>query len=429
MTTFLIVGLLGFLVVGVPIGFSMLLTSIVYLLIKGDVPMIAVAQRLVAGTDQYLLLAIPFFFLAAELMNSGGIMNQLVRVAMALVGHFRGGLGHVSVLANILLSGISGSAAADAAGLGRLQVEMMKKGGYGAAFAAALGAAAATIGPVIPPSIPFVVYGGIAGVSVGALFLAGIIPGLLMGVFLMVAVWIIAKKRDYPLQPWAGFRVLARETINATPILVLPLIILGGILSGAFTATEAAVVAAAYAFIVGKFLLRTLNWRDLYPICVKVGFDSANLMFIIAASAIYTWILARENIPQEIATSILDFSREPWVVLLLINVILLILGTALEPVVILVLVVPIFDPLIRALGIDPVHFGVIITLNLMIGLLTPPMGSVIFIMMSIANVSMEDLMKECWPFMLALLLLLIVITYIPWLTLVIPNIYYGPTGG
>ena len=259
MTTFLIVGLLGFLVVGVPIGFSMLLTSIVYLLIKGDVPMIAVAQRLVAGTDQYLLLAIPFFFLAAELMNSGGIMNQLVRVAMALVGHFRGGLGHVSVLANILLSGISGSAAADAAGLGRLQVEMMKKGGYGAAFAAALGAAAATIGPVIPPSIPFVVYGGIAGVSVGALFLAGIIPGLLMGVFLMVAVWIIAKKRDYPLQPWAGYRVLARETVNAIPILVLPLIILGGILSGAFTATEAAVVAAAYAFVVGKFLLRTLE--------------------------------------------------------------------------------------------------------------------------------------------------------------------------
>jgi tripartite ATP-independent transporter DctM subunit len=427
-TAFLILGLLGFLAIGIPIGFSMLLTSIVYLLVKGDVSLIAVAQRLVAGTDQYLLLAIPFFFLAAELMNSGGIMQRLVRVAMALVGHFRGGLGHVSVIANILLSGISGSAAADAAGLGRLQVEMMTRGGYSASFAAALGAAAATIGPVIPPSIPFVVYAGMAGVSVGALFLAGIIPGLLMGVFLMAAVWLIARKRNYPLQPWAGYRSILVETVHAAPILVLPLIILGGILSGAFTPTEAAVVAAAYAFLVGKFLLRTLAWRDLYPICQKVGYDTANLMFIIAASAIYTWILARENVPQEIAASILSFSREPWMVLLLINIILLILGTALEPVVILVLVVPIFDPLIRALGIDPIHFGVVVTLNLMIGLLTPPMGSVIFIMMAIAKVSMEDLMRECWPFMLALTLLLLIITYVPWLVLVIPNLYYGAGG-
>jgi tripartite ATP-independent transporter DctM subunit len=424
-TEFLIFGLLGFLLLNIPIAFSMLLTSILYLLLQGDVPLIAVAQRVVAGTDQYLLLAIPFFFLAAELMNSGGIMQQLVRVAMAMVGHFRGGLGHVSVVANILLSGISGSAAADAAGLGRLQVEVMKRGGYSASFAAALGAAAATIGPVFPPSIPFVVYGGIAGVSVGALFLAGILPGLLMGVFLMVAVWVIAKRRDYPLQPWQGSRHLASETWSATPILTLPVIILGGILSGVFTPTEAAVVAAVYAFVVGKFLLRTLRWADLYPIFIKVGHDTANLMFIIASSAIYTWILARENVPQDLAAAMLSVSTEPWIVLLLINVVLLILGTALEPVVILVLVVPIFDPLIRTLGVDPVHFGVVVTLNLMIGLLTPPMGSVIFIMMAIAKVSMEDLMRECWPFMVALTLLLVLITYIPWIVLIVPDLYYG----
>lgn len=425
MTAFLVFGLFGFLLVGVPIGFSLLLTSAIYLLMKGDVGLVAVAQRTVAGTDHYLLLAIPFFFLAAELMNSGGIMQQLVRVSMAMVGHLRGGLGHVSVIANILLSGISGSAAADAAGLGRLQVEMMKKGGYSAGFAAALGASAATIGPVFPPSIPFVVYGGIAGVSVGALFLAGIIPGLLMGLFLMIAVWIIAKKRNYPLQPWMGFRVLVRETVNAAPILVLPIIILGGILGGAFTPTEAAIVAAAYAFVVGKFLMRTLKWTDLYPIFVRVGTESANLMFIIAASTIYTWILAREAIPQELTSAMLSLSREPWIVLFLINIILLILGTVLEPVVILILVIPIFDPLIRELGIDPVHFGVLVTLNLMIGLITPPMGSVIFIMMAVARVSMETFMRECWPFMVALLILLLVITYIPWLTLVIPNLYYN----
>lgn len=426
MTLFLVVGLLFFLGIGVPIGFALLLTSIGYLLMIGDVPLVVVAQRVIAGTDQYLMLAIPFFFLAAELMNSGGIMRQLVRVASALVGHLRGGLGHVSVVANILLSGVSGSAAADAAGLGRLQVEIMTRGGYSPAFAAALGAAAATIGPVFPPSIPFVVYGGIAGVSVGALFLAGIVPGLLMGVALMIAVGIIARRRRYPLQEWRGFAHLTVETVRATPILVLPAIILGGILSGVFTATEAAVVAAAYAFVVGKFLSRTLRWGDLYPILVRVGHDTANLMFIIVSSAVYTWILARENVPQELAAAILSISDQPWLVLLLINVLLLVLGTALEPVVVLVLVVPILDPLIRSLGIDPIHFGVVVTLNLMIGLLTPPMGSVIFIMMAIAKVSMAELIRECWPFMAALTLLLLVITYVPWLVLIVPDLYYGP---
>jgi tripartite ATP-independent transporter DctM subunit len=238
-------------------------------------------------------------------------------------------------------------------------------------------------------------------------------------------VWIIAKKRNYPLQPWMGFRHLFRETFGSLPILMLPIIILGGILSGAFTATEAAIVAAAYAFLVGKFLLRTLQWRDLYPIFVRVGTESANLMFIIASSAIYTWILARENVPQELTQAMLSLSHEPWVVLLLINILLLILGTVLEPVVVLVLVVPIFDPLIRQLGIDPVHFGVIITLNLMIGLLTPPMGSVIFIMMAVGKVSMEALMKECWPFMLALTALLFLLTYVPWIVTFVPNLYYG----
>ena len=423
MTALLIVGLFAFLLLGIPIGFSMLLASILYLLVAGDVPLIAVAQRMAAGTDQYLLLAIPFFFLAAELMNSGGIMGQLVRVASAMVGHFRGGLGHVSVLANMLLSGISGSASADAAGLGRLQIEMMRKGGYDVAFAAALGGAAATIGPVIPPSIPFVVYGGIAGVSIGQLFLAGIVPGILMGVFLMAAVWVIARRRGYPLQPWRGFRALVAELGGALPIMALPAIILGGILSGAFTPTEAAIVAAAYALLVGKFLLRTLRWADLPPILVRVGTDTARLMFILCASSLFAWILALESVPQQLAGAMLSISQERWVVLLLINLLLLLLGTFLEPVVLLVLLVPILDPLIRQVGIDPVHFGVVITLNLMIGLLTPPVGSVMFIMMAIGNVSMAQLTRECWPFIAVLAALLMLITYVPWIVMFVPDMY------
>ena len=422
MSAVLIIGLFVFLALDIPIAFSMLLASILYLLADGNVPLIAVAQRMVAGTDQYLLLAIPFFFLAAELMSSAGIMAQLVRVAGAMVGHLRGGLGHVSVLANMLLSGISGSASADAAGLGRLQVEMMREGGYDVSFAAALGAAA-TIGPVIPPSIPFVVYGGIAGVSIGDLFLAGIVPGILMGVFLMVAVWVIAKRRDYPLQPWRGLRALMIEAWHALPIVLLPAIILGGILSGAFTPTEAAIVAAFYAFLVGKFLLGTLRWGDIVPILIKVGADSSRLMLILCASSVFAWILARESVPQELAGLVLAISDERWVVLLLVNLLLLLLGTFLEPVILLVLLVPILDPLIRQVGINPVHFGVVITLNLMIGLLTPPVGSVMFIMMAIANVSMAELTRECWPFILMLLLLLIVITYVPWIVMVVPDLY------
>jgi tripartite ATP-independent transporter DctM subunit len=329
----------------------------------------------------------------------------------------------------MLLSGISGSAAADAAGLGRLQVEMMRKGGYDVGFAAALGAAAATIGPVIPPSIPFVVYGGIAGVSIGDLFLAGIIPGILMGLFLMVAVWAIAERRGYPLQPWRGFTALAVEMWRALPIMVLPAIILGGILSGAFTPTEAAVVAAAYAFLVGKFLLRTLRWADILPILIKVGADSARLMLILCASSLFAWILARESVPQQLASVVLSISEERWVVLLLVNLLLLLLGTFLEPVILLVLLVPILDPLVRQVGIDPVHFGVVITLNLMIGLLTPPVGSVMFIMMAIANVSMGELTRECWPFIAALTLLLVIVTYVPWIVMVVPDLYGHTAAG
>ena len=425
MTLFLLLGLVVLLALNVPIAFAMLFISILYLLFKGDVPLIAVAQRVVAGTDHYLLLAIPFFFLAAELMGLGGMLDRLMRFATVLVGHIRGGLAQVNVLSSMLFAGISGSAVADAAGMGRLEIEMMHKGGYGRGFAAAITASSSTIGPVIPPSIPFVVYAGIAGVSVGSLFLAGIVPGILMGVGLMVAVDVIARKRNYPRERRATLREVLIATWYSIPILLLPVIIIGGIRSGVFTPTEAAVVAAVYAFALGWLLLRTLGWLALYGALLKVGTDTARLTFIIASSSIFAWILAREGIPQAIANAFVEISREPWVVLLLINVLLLILGMFLEPIVVLVLLTPILSPLITLIGIDPVHFGVIMTINLMLGLLTPPVGTVMFIVMGIANLTMEQYLAETWPFIAVLIVVLLLVTYVPAVSLFLPNLFSG----
>jgi C4-dicarboxylate transporter DctM subunit len=425
MTIFLLVGLLFFLFIDIPIAFSLLLTSILYLVLEGSIPLVAAAQGVVAGTDHYLLLAIPFFFLAAEIMNEAGIMERLVRVSSAFVGHIRGGLAHMGVIANMLLAGVSGSAVADAAGLGRIQIEIMRKGGYGAGFSAAITGAAATIGPVIPPSIPFVVYGSIAGVSVGSLFLAGVVPGLLMGLFLMGAAYVISLRRDYPMRARASANEILREFWRALPVLLLPVIILGGIMSGVFTPTEAAAVASAYALILGMFVMRTLTLRQFAGVLVRVGRDTARLLFIIASGSLYAWLLAREGVPQEIATFFLSISQEPWIVLLMINILLLILGCFLEPIVNLILIVPILAPLVHTIGVDLIHFGVIVTLNLMLGLITPPVGTIMFLMMSIGKISMEEFTRECFPFLIALFVVLGLTTYVPFLVLWLPNLYMG----
>jgi C4-dicarboxylate transporter DctM subunit len=425
MTIFLLIGLLFFLFIDIPIAFSLLLTSILYLVLEGSIPLVAAAQGVVAGTDHYLLLAIPFFFLAAEIMNEAGIMERLVRVSSAFVGHIRGGLAHMGVIANMLLAGVSGSAVADAAGLGRIQIEIMRKGGYGAGFSAAITGAAATIGPVIPPSIPFVVYGSIAGVSVGSLFLAGVVPGLLMGLFLMGAAYVISLRRDYPMRARASAKEILREFWRALPVLLLPVIILGGIMSGVFTPTEAAAVASAYALILGMFVMRTLTLRQFAGVLVRVGRDTARLLFIIASGSLYAWLLAREGVPQEIATFFLSISQEPWIVLLMINILLLILGCFLEPIVNLILIVPILAPLVHTIGVDLIHFGVIVTLNLMLGLITPPVGTIMFLMMSIGKISMEEFTRECFPFLIALFVVLGLTTYVPFLVLWLPNLYMG----
>jgi C4-dicarboxylate transporter DctM subunit len=423
MMSLLILGLFFFFTLNIPIAFSMILTSLVYLIIKGDIPLIVVVQQIAVGTDKYLLLAIPFFFLAGELMNAGGIMDRLVRLSKALVGHIPGGLGHVNVVESMIFAGMSGSAVSDVTAMGFIEIEMMRRMGYGSGFAAAITAGSATIGPVIPPSIPFVIYGGITGVSVGKLFLGGIVPGVMMGLFLMVAIYILAVRRGYERSVRPPLLQILKEIFNSIPILILPLIIIGGILSGVFTPTEAAVVAAVYAFFLGTAVLKATDLREVFRLMIKVGLSTAKLMFIIAAASLFGWIMARENAPLLMTKVFLSISDNPYVVLLMINILLLVLGCVMETIAVMVILVPILTPLVQSMGVDLIHFGVMITLNLMIGLVTPPVGMVMYAVISIAKVSVIEFTRESLPFIIALLAVLFLITYFPSIVLWVPSLF------
>jgi tripartite ATP-independent transporter DctM subunit len=425
MTTLLVVGLVLLLVLNVPVAYAMIGVSLFYLALKPDLPIIVAAQQVAAGTDKFLLLAIPYFFLASEFMSSGGIMQRLVDLSRALVGHLRGGLGQMNIIGSVFFAGISGSAVADAAGMGRMEIEIMRRGGYPHAFSAVVTATSATIGPIIPPSIPLVVYGSIANVSVGKLFLAGFLPGLLMALFLMVAVHWLSVRNDYPRDRWVGWHALSLTMLRSIPVLMLPVIILGGIFSGVFTATESAIVAAAYAMLMG-LVMRELAWAEIPRVLVRVASDTARVMLIVAAAALYSWIMAREGIPGQIAAWFLALNADPWMFLLLVNVMLLVLGCFMEPLPIMVIVVPTLLPVVNTLGIDLVHFGLVVTLNLMIGLVTPPVGLVMFVVMHITGLKLEEFVKALWPFLVALLCALLVITYVPSISLFLPRVFYGP---
>jgi tripartite ATP-independent transporter DctM subunit len=423
-TALLVLGLVVLLALNVPVAYSMIGVSLLYIALKPDLPIIVAAQQVAAGTDKFLLLAIPFFFLASEFMTTGGIMQRLVDLSRALVGHLRGGLGQMNIVGSVFFAGISGSAVADAAGMGRMEIEIMRRGGYPHAFSAVVTATSATIGPIIPPSIPLVVYGSIANVSVGKLFLAGFLPGLLMALFLMIAVHWLSVRNDFPRDPWRGFRVLGRTVVRSIPVLMLPVIILGGIFSGVFTATESAIVAAAYAMLIG-LILRELPWSAIPGVLVRVAGDTARIMLIVAAAALYSWIMAREGIPGRVAEFFLGLGSDAWSFLLLVNVMLLLLGCFMEPLPIMVIVVPTLLPAVNALHIDVVHFGLVVTLNLMIGLVTPPVGLVMFVVMHITGLRLEAFVKALWPFLLALIGALLVITYVPSISLFLPNLFYA----
>jgi tripartite ATP-independent transporter DctM subunit len=378
-----------------------------------------------SGTTSFTLLAIPFFILAGNLMNTGGMTQRLVHFAQCLVGHIRGGLGHVTVVTNMIMAGMSGSAVADATGTGVVLIPAMEKAGYPRAFSAALVGAASTIGPIIPPSIPFVIFGSITGTSVGRLFLGGFLPGILMGILLMITVAILSKRRGYRREQRANRREVLIAALQATPAWGAPIIIIGGILAGIFTPTEAAVAASLYALILGMLVYGEIKVADLPRILWETIQNTVQVMFIISAAGIFGFLLVRQQVPTALVEGLMSLTTTPWVVLLIINVILLILGCFMEAIAIMLLTIPIFMPLIAQVGVDPVHFGVVLTLNLMIGLLTPPVGMVLYAVSAISKVPLWPLAKELWPYIVALTVCLGVVTYVPGLVLWIPNLVMG----
>lgn len=418
--------LVSLMVLGLPVAVAMCLTSVVTLVLLGQTEILSVmGQRMYSSTTAFPLLAIPFFILAGNLMNTGGMTERIFRFAHSLVGHFKGGLGQVNVLGSMVFAGMSGSALADAMGLGAIEVKAMVKSGYQPRFAAAVSAASATIGPVIPPSIPLVIYGSMSGVSVGALFLGGLVPGILMGVAMMVTVYIIAVKRNYPREPRATAHEVVRALLGGLAAIATPALIMGGILSGIFTPTEASVAASIYALFLGLTVYRELHWADLPEILWDTVRQTAQVMFIVAAAGLFGWLLIYLRVPDALIAWLSALSGNPLVVLIIINVILLMLGCFMEGIAIMLLTIPIFMPIIGQLGINPIHFGVLMTLNLMLGLLTPPVGMVLYAMSSVARVPMMVLAKELVPFLVSLFVVLALITAVPVLVTWLPDLIMG----
>lgn len=409
---------------GMAIAFSMGITSLVVVVIDrgvGNIPYGIIAQRMVYGVNSFPLLAIPFFLLAGRLMNTAGITDRIFNFCNLLIGHIKGGLGHVNILASMIFAGMSGSAVSDAVGLGQIEIKAMKDQGYDADFSAAVTAASATIGPIIPPSIPMVLYGVLGNVSVGALFIGGIVPGVLMGLFMMITVSVIAHRRGYPIRARASFRDIARGTIRALFPLLCPIILIGGIWGGIFTPTEAAAVAVVYSLFLGLILYRELNLRKLIKVLREALDDTSVILFIIAAASLYGWLLARYQIPSGIAEKILSITQDPVTILLLINGFLLIVGCFMESLAAINILTPILLPLVTKVGIDPLHFGVVMVLNLMIGLLTPPVGMVLYAVQRVADVPFERLQKALLIYFIPLILVLLLITLYSPLVMWLPS--------
>lgn len=406
---------------GMPIGHAMLAAAFVYLFMTGQDIAIAATQSLNGLFSSFVLMAVPLFILSADIMNASKITDKLFEFANLLVGRLRGGLAHVNIVASMIFSGMSGSALADAAGPGKLEVDMMIKAGYKPGFAGALSATSAIIGPIIPPSIPMVIYGVVSNTSIGFLFIAGVIPGLLLGLAQMGVVAAIARKRNFPTE-LPPTRKQAVETVKvAFPALLLPAIMLGGIYSGAVTPTEAAAVAACYALLLATFWYRSLNFSGLIKVFVESARSTAVVAITIAGALVMNWVVAAEQIPEAMGAWMIALDMSPAMFLLIVNLLFLVLGAFLDTMLMLLIIVPMLMPTVHALGIDPVHFGVTAIVNMMIGLVTPPMGELVFLIAGVSGVSVSAITRELWVFLVVLIVLLFVLVYVPEITLWLPE--------
>ena len=408
---------------GMPIAFAMIVSAVAYLAISGQDLALSSEQLIQSVYDSFVLLAVPLFIVAANIMNVGAISDRLLDFCKAVVGRFKGGLAQVDILVSLIFSGMSGSAVADAAGVGKISINMMlKTGHYTPGFAAAVVAASATIGPIIPPSIPMVLYALVSDTSIGYLFLGGVVPGIMMTLVLMVMNSVIANRRNIPSEEAVPLRKLPGVTFRALPALMMPVILLAGIYGGATTPTEAAAIAALYALIVSGVIYRSLSLRSIYNVFVDSARSSASVGLVIGSALIFNYIVATENIPTSLSNLLVTLELSKVEFLILVNVLFLLLGCVLDATTIILVIIPLFLPTARALGIDPVHFGVVAVVNCMIGLITPPYGMLLFVINGVTGIPIKAMVKEGLPFLIALLIALALLTAFPGLVLALPRL-------
>ncbi len=411
--TVFLASLLGAMGLGIPIAFSLLLCGVALMVHMGSFDSQILAQNVISGADSFPLLAVPFFMLAGEIMNAGGLSRRIVNFAMALVGHIRGGLGYVGILAAVLMAALSGSAVADAAALSALLLPMMKEAGHNQARSAGLLASASIIAPIIPPSIPFVIFGVAANVSISKLFLAGVVPGMLLGVSLWVTWWLLARKEHVEVPKRKSAIEIAAAFKDATFALVLPIIVIVGLKFGVFTPTEAAVVAAVYALIISTLVYRELKFSQLYGLFLAAGKTTAVVMFLVAAAMVSAWLITVAQLPDQVITLLTPLLDSPKTLMFAIMILTMVVGTAMDMTPTILILTPVLMPLVKAAGIDPVYFGVMFVINNAIGLITPPVGTVLNTVAGVGKVSMDDVTKGVMPFMIAQFVLLFLMVLFP----------------
>lgn len=413
-----VVSLLAAMAIGMPLAFSLIVSGVALMVHLDSFDTQIISQNLISGADNFPLMAVPFFMLAGELMNAGGLSRRIVNSAMVWVGHFRGGLGYVAVFAAVVMASLSGSAVADTAALAAVLLPMMKSAGYRMDRSAGLIAAGGIIAPVIPPSIGFILFGVIGGVSISKLFMAGIFPGLLMGLALVVTWWIVARKDDVKVAPRVPMREKVKVTVNAFWAYLLAFTIIGGMKAGVFTPTEAAVVAVVYSLFVGLFIYRELKMRDLYQLILNAGKTSAVVMFLVAAALVSAWLITVANIPAQIVELMQPFVHNKMLLMAMLMLLVLIVGTALDFAPTVLILTPVLMPLVRSAGIDPVYFGVLFIINNAIGLLTPPVGTVLNVVCGVGRIPMHDVIKGVWPFLISQVVVMALLIVFPELVMV-----------